>query len=164
MVEGVLESEYNGLGLSLKNFKECKEYLLIESQAKEIAVIMNNLDLVQEFKDCLEYLQQTYDGSSFVGPSGHEYFISKTEFRKSFFLYLQFFKFSLLAQVTINTLKKFNDSKLLYHFHDGNRVAVKKDKAEAFFKKLSFQIENTDKKLILNFTPRIEIKSTYLCF
>lgn len=106
-------------------------------------------------------LEKAHDGEKFIGPTGHEYLISNTEFRKSFSMYLQSFEFAILAQSTINTLSKFPDSELLYHFHDGNVVAVKKENVKPFLAEISNQVGDIGLKLRLNYKHEIELKHMY---
>lgn len=161
MVNGILDDECKKSGLRPEEFRESQAYSEITTTAQKIAQILNNLEVVQEFRTMSKDLQQTYTGEKFVGPTGHEYLISDTEFRKSFSMYLQSFEFAILAQSTLNTLNKFKTSELLYHFHDGNFIAVKEDEVDEFFKELSIQVENTGNLLRLSYKQNIELKCKY---
>jgi DNA polymerase III sliding clamp (beta) subunit (PCNA family) len=95
-------------------------------------------------------VEDTYNGEMFICPTGQKYIISNTGFRKNFSMYLQSFDFAILAQSTINTLSKFKDSELVYHFHDGNGIAVTENEVKPFLAELSNQVEKTGKLIRLS--------------
>lgn len=150
MVNGILDDECKKSGMRPKEFKDSEAKSIIQSKATEIAQIMNNLDRIQEFRSMSKFIEKIHDGELFMDPPGHDYIIYNTEFRNSFSMYLQSFEFAILAQSTLNTFNKFKDSELLYHFHDGNVIAVKESEVKPFLEELYNQVENTGKALRLN--------------
>lgn len=97
----------------------------------------------------------------FTGPTGHQYPINPTEFRKSFAYFLQTFESALLCESTNKTLEKFPEAQLFFHFHDGNVIAVKEDQAVEFLKELQKQVGITSDKLKLKHKQKIELQTSY---
>jgi hypothetical protein len=53
----------------------------------------------------------------FIGRTGHEYIVTKDNFRHVFLKYLQSFEFALLVDVTLSTKEVYNDLELIGHSH-----------------------------------------------
>ncbi len=76
-------------------------------------------------------------------------------------MYLQSFEFAILAESTNETMSKFKQAKVLFHFHDGNVIAVKSKEKVAFLKEFNKQLELTSKKLNLTKVQKIEVQNRY---
>jgi len=136
MINGILEKTAKSLGMTPQQFRDSEHYNRTQLKAIEISSIVNRLPLVKEFRDMSQEIQATHDGEMFVGPSGHSYPINKEEFRRSFCSYLQSCEFTLLAIATNETLEQFEEAELVFHFHDGNVIAVKEEKAKSFLRRV----------------------------
>lgn len=138
MIESILLNIRNGLGMVESEFKETDFYEDEKYKAGELATIFNQLPMVQEFRAMSQKILKNYDQELFTRPTGHTYPINTTEFRRSFANYLQSFEAALLFESTNETLKKFPEAQLFFHFYDGNVIAVKQDQAVYFLKELQY--------------------------
>jgi len=136
-------------------------YEQVKTKATGIAGIVNNLNIVKEFRAMALKIQENHNGETFVGPTGHMYPIDRPTFRSSLTNYLQTFESPFLCVSTMETLYKFPTSQLLYHFHDGTVIAVENYLVEEFLPEISEQIELVGTKLGLKFPQRIELKNPY---
>lgn len=161
MVESILEDIEKGLGVTKAQFEKMEFYETEKAKANVLADAFNLLPMVQEFRAMSQDIAKTYDGETFTGPTGHSYPIVQSEFRKSFANYLQSFELSLLCESTNETLKMFPEAKLLYHFHDGNVIAVKEEQAVDFLKEIKSQMEKTTLKLKLKHSQKIELQASF---
>ncbi len=152
MSEGCIKKTTEYISLTELEFRKYELFQETEKKSKEIAEAIQQLDLVKEFKDVSTYSRHTYKDQSFQGPTGHQFLINDDEFGSSFDNYLQFFEFTLIAQSTLNTMKKFQGQcDLIIHAHDGNAIAVKKDIEHEFINHLNKEVLQTGKKLGLKF-------------
>lgn len=140
-VKRILDSENKSLGMRPQEFRDSSEYNEIQAKAIKISGIMNLLPIIEKFRDMCNYVMKTYDKNIFFGPTGHEYPITESEFKRSFSNFLQSYEFVLLAESTIHTVEKFLKSELLFHFHDGNVIAVKVAQVNQFMEELNNQVK-----------------------
>lgn len=93
--------------------------------------------------------------------TGHQYLVNEVNFRNSFPMVLQSYKFALLAQTTIKIIEVFFFSKLLMHFHDKNVIAVEKEDKNNFLGTLDSNLKNIRNSLSLLYTQKIEVQKLY---
>lgn len=117
--------------------------------------------MVKEFREMSNDVAKNFDGNVFTGPTGHTYPINADEFRRSFAGYLQSFESAWISESTNETLKKFPTAELLFHFYDGNTIAVKQHEAVDFFKEIQNQMLVTTKKLRLTYPQKIELQACF---
>ncbi len=112
MIQGIIESHRNNLGLTVHQFKKCSFFEELHAQAMEIASIMMNSMIVNDFKSVSSRVLEEFLNEYMVGPSGHSYLVNRDGFKTIYPNYLQSFEFAILAQSTLMALEDFNTSGL----------------------------------------------------
>jgi hypothetical protein len=158
-IQGILDNHQKNLGLSPQEFREFTDFPLIHKAAIELAVFMSSTSLISEFKESSLELFLDFKGLTLVGPTGHYYKVDNSKsWGSTFSNFLQSYEFYLLSKSLIRTFRKFPDSKLLYHFHDGNVMIVKKSNLDDFTKELRYNLDLYAKRLNLSYKQEFEIK------
>ena len=132
MKNGVLEHIRKELGISTKEFRNSDQYEDYKEQAYKYAYYMNNTVFIQSFRAFSNTVLESNLNRLLVGPTGHEYLVTRDQFRNVFPSYLQSYEFYLLANTAI-ILKNSLDFELIGHYHDGLVVAVERPDVERFF-------------------------------
>lgn len=161
MVGSILGSVQKNLGMTPKEFENSDMFNVEKTKANGIAQAFNLLPMVKEFRAMSKEVERNFDNDVFTGPTGHVYPITPESFQGSFANYLQSFESALICESTNETLKKFPEAVLLYHFYDGNTIAVKKDQAKDFIKEIQNQIQITTEKLRLSYPQKIELQASF---
>ena len=90
-------------------------YDILLTRANKLASIVNNLDLIKEFRSMSNDIKHNNLGGSFVGPMGHKYPIDNDQFGSSFSKYLQNFEFALITNSTVETCHNGNFLQQYYY-------------------------------------------------
>jgi phage/plasmid-associated DNA primase len=161
MVDGIIDQQRKAFGMVLKQYEKTDEFQNTQFEAKLIANIMNELEVVQQFRDCSQSIVRENENGFLFGPMGFRMKITKADFRNSLPIYLQEFEGALLQYPVICALKEFAKSELLYSFHDGCVIAIKESEKEAFLDYLMAKVLETGGLLKLKFPQRIELQNIY---
>lgn len=106
-------------------------------------------------------MQDMHLGQLLIGPTGHTYRISEPSFRSNYSNYLQSFEFGLLAQGTIQTLKRFPTAEVIGHFHDGNVLVIPEGSQDHFLSSFNEELDRIRRDLRLSYPQKVEMKRLY---
>ena len=126
MLDGLIKQEAKDAGMSEQNFRNTFEFEGVHLVAKEVAACEEGMGLIKDLRDLFKHVRMMNLNSEMIGRTGHPFLVyDKENVKKAFPNSLQGYEFALVAQATLKTLEKFPSAELLYHFHDGNVIAVK---------------------------------------
>lgn len=161
MVDGIVKDEAKKHGQKESEFRQSAIFEEIHLQAKEIAAQMQNMKVVEELRTLSKDVFEINKDGFLKGPSGHMYKVEESIFRNNFANFLQSYEFSTLAQATIETKQKYPEIQVLFHFHDGNVIAVPEEKKEEIYEYLNSRVEKVGERLDLQFKQNIEIQNEF---
>lgn len=161
MIDGIKESLRKDMGLSKKEFRECSDYEIFHTMARNVTEEMQASSVITDFRAIANQIKEAYKDDFLIGPTGHFYKVTDTHFPTSYANYLQSFEFALLAHTTIKVLEKFPQAELLGHYHDGNVIAILQDEYEEFMKDFSQELLKIGTNLGLMYPQQIELKKKY---
>ena len=139
-----MDKEAKQAGMTTAQFRKTLDFEGVDVIAKNVANYINSMSFIQELRDLYKYVYEITVDEMLKGPTGHQYKVTDLDnFRKIFPNFLQSYEFALLRQSTIRTMRKYPDSELLYHFHDSNVIAVRRDEKIDFLDDLNKEVEKT---------------------
>lgn len=161
MMNGILESFRNDIGISQSEFRDLDVYEGLYEQASQVVKVMQNSSIITDFRDVAQQIKEENMNDYLIGPTGHKYLVNDHTFISAYPNYLQSYEFFLLSSTTLSLLSKFKQCEVIGHYHDGNTLLVPRDLQEEvniFFIK---EVERFGNELGLQYKQGLEIKKVY---
>jgi P4 family phage/plasmid primase-like protien len=161
MMEGIMKSFRDDLGLTKGEFLRSDAYEEAYRIAQSVTSQMQNSDVIADFRDISKFIKDAYMDDFLEGPTGHAFKVTDETFRSAYPNFLQSYEIALLAQGFLNTVAKYPELEIIGHYHDGNVVAVPKEKYDEIMEFMTLQVKEVGQKLSLGYPQVIEIQQIF---
>ena len=163
MIEGIEESVRKDLGLTKPEFRKHELYFETQAQAQKISNIMQDSDIISDFRSIADYIKRENLDRYLIGPTGHKYKVTEKNFRYQYPNWLQSYEFALLANATLRVKKKFPSVEVISHLHDGNTLAIPNHIVEEVISFYDLEVKRLGAEYGLSYPQTIEVKEVFTC-
>lgn len=161
MMEGILESVREEVGMTKDEFRKSDIYETTYKTAQETTSFMMNSSIIKDFQNVAQYVKSTYMDEELRGPSGHCYRVSEINFRNVYPNWLQSYEITLLAYPIVQLTKEYPSIEVIGHYHDGNVLLLPMEIHEEVISRYQEEVTKLGYKLGLSYPQKLEIKKVY---